>query len=224
MTAFVPDLLDDFISALDLSAEVVSISGNDVTVGNTFQARKGLQIMLDNTAYTVASVNHATETITLTAPVVGSPTTYSIGAPFFFHGTAYMVGAHISKIRNSADKMPMVFLNEIISEQEQGVESVIERVVNIRLFFLDEANFKDWNTDDHYSFVIAPLRKLVNAFISQIREAKEFEQDDETFDIKTHVNFGAYQELKGHIQSIFNERTSGIELGFTLNIKKCCNC
>ncbi len=222
MAKVVPDILQQFIEGMNFTSKIVSISGAVVEVENVFHARKGSIVNFGATQYTVVSVDYSTEKITVSANVSGSPTSYSIQAPFFFHGTPYATSTQLSKIK-SVDKVPMIYLMEILRERGQAEDSRFDTVADCSLFFLDVANGKDWSTDDHYSNAIMPMRNLVNAFIEQARQYSLFGEIGE-YDIITHVKFGQFQDLKGHVQSIFNELLSGIEIGVSIPIKFCCNC
>lgn len=218
----VPDILQQFIEGMDFSSPIASISGAVVEVEDVFHARDKSKVLLDLVEYTVLSVDYNLNKLTLTAPVAGSPSTYSIASPKFFHGTPYATNSQLSKMK-APDKVPMVYLMEILRETGQAEDSKFGTVADCRLFFLDVANSADWSTDQHYSNVIIPMRNLVHQFIRQSRLYSLFGIIGE-HDIYTHVKFGQFTDQKGHNQSIFNERLSGIEVVVSIPIKFCCNC
>ena len=75
---------------------------------------------------------------------------------------------------------------------------------------------------------INALSELMNSldfdsnFIVQARNSPVFGVIDE-LSLVNHIKFGVYTDNKGHLNSIFNERLSGIELSGSFHFnKKCC--
>ena len=93
------------------------------------------------------------------------------------------------------------------------------------LFFLDVANYADWDTDQHYSNVIIPQSKLCDYFLANIRKYQGRIIGDRGGTQILHAKFGEYRDLKGHVNSIFNDRLSGVELSIDLlfKTKNCTN-
>lgn len=220
------DIIEDFIDTLDLSGVILSSSHNTlnttIVVNNLFHARKGMPIFVDNNETVIVDVNYDTNTIVVSG-VYTLLSSFTLNSPFYFHGTPIATNNHISQAESS-DKYPMIYLYEIFQEVDQDLYSNLDWTSNIRLFFLDQSNFEDWTTDDHYTFVINGLNNLVDAFISQINESNLFKQDEETYTRTNHANFGVFVENQGHTTRFFDDYLSGVQVQFTLNVRKCCNC
>lgn len=217
------DILEDFIGTFDLSGEVLSFSddGSNTTllVSKTFHVRKRMLLEVDGTIYTVMSVVNNTS-ITIRG-VLSSADTYKISSPFYFHGTPMMTNAHINGAKES-DKVPMVYLYEILKEKDKRENSRIVRESDLRLFFLDSANFDDWETDDHYTQRLLGLNNLVDYFIEKARKYECcFYLYDTDFTRINHVKWGVYRDNAGHDRRIFDDDLTGVELSFTLPLKKC---
>lgn len=219
----VVDEIETFINGLDLSSAITAASvgaETTITVGNVYHARTGLSCLIDGDSFKILQVDYDANTV----KVEGAPATtkvFSMPVPFYFHGTPYATNAHISRLKDS-QKVPMIYLLEIIREELQAEDSGIETIADLRFFFLDVANFQDWDTDQHYSNVIRPMRNLMDAFVAQARISPLFAELP-ALDVVTHVKFGVYQSNKGHLNSLFNERLSGVELrGNFPFYKKCC--
>ena len=222
----VVDEIEAFINSLDLSSEVISVeefAGANKTrlfVGNVFHARPNLYPLIDGVPRKVLSVDYAANSLFVEGEFTVA-TTFVMPSPFYFHGTPYATNAHISRLSDD-EKVPMIYLLEIVREELQEEDSAIETVADLKLFFLDVANYEDWTTDEHYSMVIMPLRNLLDAFVSQARTSPVFGEID-TLTLINHIKFGVYVDNKGHLNSIFNERLSGIELRGNFPFrKKCC--
>lgn len=217
------DIMDDFIASLDLSGPVLSYSDNGVNttinVEKTYHVRRKMLVVIDGMSYEVVSVVNNTSIEVV--GVIPSPSNYTVPSPKYFHGTPLMTNSHIVGARHS-DKVPMVYLYEILREKEKNPGSNIVRESDLRLFFLDSANFAEWDTDDHYSQRLLGLNNLVDAFITAARANKccfhLFETD---FIRVNHANWGVYVDGQGHKQRIFDDDLTGVELSFTLPLKNC---
>lgn len=135
----------------------------------------------------------------------------------FFHGTTMAANGELSRLDDPA-KVPMCYLHEVIREELGGPTSRVSRA-NIRLFFLDVANYGDWNTDQHYEKVIRPMRNFSDYFrVELAKNNKNFRLENST--LYTHVKFG-FLNQRGQFESIFNSRLSGIEMQVELLISEC---
>jgi hypothetical protein len=218
------DIMEDFINSLDLNGVVSAFSDDGIhttiQVGKTYHARTGMLLNIDGSQYPIVSViDNASITV---EGVIVNPQVYSVPNPFYFHGTPIMTNAnHISGAKGS-DKLPMVYLYEILREVDQPEDSRIVREADLRLFFLDEANLNEWTTDDHYSRRIKGLNNLVDQFIeSAIQYTCCFYLYETPFTRVNHANWGVYLDNKGHERKIFDDDLSGVELRFTLPIRNC---
>ncbi len=217
------DILEEFIDTLALSGQVSSFSDDGVNttlvVSETFHARKKMQLNVDGTNYEIFSVVNNTS-ITVVG-VLAAADSYTVPNPFYFHGTPMMTNAHINGAKER-DKVPMIYLYEILRERDKRENSRIVRESDLRLFFLDSANFDDWETDDHYTQRLLGLNNLVNTFIETAREYQccfyLFETD---FTRINHVKWGVWKDNAGHDRRLFDDNLTGVELSFTLPLKKC---
>lgn len=217
------DILDEFITTLNLSGPVLSFTddGTNTTllVQKTFHARRRMVLDVDGTGYEIISVVN-NEAITVSG-VLASPVIYTVPNPFYFHGTPMMTNAHINGAREQ-DKLPMVYLYEILRERDMRRNSSIRRESDLRLFFLDSANFDEWETDDHYSQRLLGLNNLVDAFIEQAREYQCcFYLFETEFTRVNHVKWGVWMDNAGHVRRIFDDDLTGVELTFTLPLRDC---
>lgn len=218
------DILEDFINTLNLTGVVNSFSddGTNTTleVDKTFHARTGMQLNVDGTDYPIVSVVNNQSIVV--AGIVPTPTNYTVPNPFYFHGTPIMTNAnHISGARE-ANKVPMIYLYEILRERDMRIDSKIRRESDLRLFFLDSANFEEWNTDDHYSNRLLGLNNLVNEFEEAARNYSCcFYLYNTDFTRINHVNWGIFFDNAGHKKQIFDDELTGVELSFTLPLINC---
>ena len=217
------DIMETFINTLNLSGDVKSFSddGTNTTifVDETYHARPFMTIDIDGTDYNIRSVNFNVSIEV--SGVVSAPSVYTIPNPFYFHGTPIMTNNHISGASEN-NKAPMIYLYEIIKETEMSENSSIVRESDLRLFFLDSANFSEWETDDHYSQRLKGLNSLVDKFIEEARNyICCFYLYETSFTRINHANFGVYLDNKGHVKNLFDDHLTGVELSFTLPLRDC---
>lgn len=216
--------IQDFINTLDLSGVIISFviidSTTAITVSNTFNARVAMPIFIDDVEAIITAIDFDNNIITVSG-VFASPSIFRLNPPFYFHGTPIATNNHISQA-NSNEKYPMIYLYEIFQEVDQDIFSSIDYISDIRLFFLDRSNFEDWNTQDHYTNVINGMNSLVDEFIKQLRDSSLFFSNEVTFTRTNHANFGNFVENQGHVSHFFDDYTSGVQLQFSLNVRKCC--
>ena len=217
------DIVEDFINTLDLSGDVISFSNDGanttLVVAKTFHARAKMVLDIDGVNYAVVSVAD-NQNIVVAAVVLGA-TKYTVPNPFYFHGTPILTNAHVSGAKDK-DKVPMIYLYEILKEKDLKENSRIERESDLRLFFLDNANFGEWDTEDHYSKRLLGINNLVDEFISAARKYSCcFYLYETDFTRINHVNWGVWEDNKGHTRTLFDDELTGVEVSFTLPLKKC---
>lgn len=144
--------------------------------------------------------------------------------PFhFFYGTTTSASAEVSKIKNIKDKVPFVWLYAVYSD-------IVDRSLNktlkesrIKLFALDQCNYKDWLDIDHHNNVIVPLNEYLNGLLEHLEKYKGVREIG-SVENTGRANFGRYVN-EGHVEKIFDENLSGvqsdIEIKYLVN-KKCC--
>lgn len=221
MTKFIPDVLEAFINGLGYVADVweavYSAPNTTITVGNVLHLRAGLTVSIDGAGAEIISVDYGANSFVVSGDF-SSASLVTFPTPFFFHGTPLATNSHISRLKDDS-MVPMVYLYEVIRENLGGPNSrMIES--SLRLFFLDVSNFQDWDTDEHYSLAIRPMRNLADYFIWSAKKQVGKMQAGDRSEIITHAKFGAVNN-KGHFQSIFNVHLSGVEVSIDLVFTDC---
>lgn len=217
------NILEKFIVRLEMKGKIIAIQrasdSTKILVDKTYHARKEMQLDVDGVIYEILDVVF-NESITVKG-VVKSAVNYIVPVPKYFHGTPIMTNAHINGAAEG-DKLPMIYLYEIIKERDKREESNIVRESDLRLFFLDNADFSDWDTDEHYSKRLLGLNSLVDFFIKKARKNTcEFYLFKTDFTRINHVNWGMFVNNQGHKKRLFDEELTGVELSFTLPLKLC---
>ena len=172
MSTLVKDRIKEFIENMDLSSRVLEISNDGtnttITAQNVFNARAipepfQRSVLIDNTEYTVLSVDYVNNTVTVSG-VVLEASVYTVPNPFFFCGTLVSTGNEIACL-NPNDKCPMVYLNEPING-ERPINSDLSFTGNIRLAFADYYS-DDFTRDEHWTEIMKPLENLTDYIFEQ---------------------------------------------------------
>jgi hypothetical protein len=144
--------------------------------------------------------------------------------PFWITGTKMatnrewtIAGDHLE------NKLPLIWLLEVFGETGYGKGSVIERDMELRLFFLDETDPAQYYTTDHRKQVVQPMQQLMGEFIETVKRLRQFKTVDE-YRYKTFSRFGTEDE-KGVLQNVLDANLSGVSLEITLSkYKENCKC
>jgi hypothetical protein len=221
------DLVAGFNPYTTINVVVNNLDGTfTITVCNTLNIREKSPFKIEAVDYVATSVDTSLKTITypsLIAPIIGDKIYASV--PFYFHGTPIATGNEIQRILETANKLPMIYLLEIITDEfDRDPESSIERTSTVSLFFLDEANFADWDTDQHYSEAIIPMMNYAISFIDYLDESSNIGVLGNV-SLTYHAKFGLnIRTNSGHIQNLFPENLSGVQVRITLPILKNLKC
>lgn len=219
------ELLDDFTPKSKINNVTDNLDGTvTIDLCNALNLRDELKFTLNSIEYTVLSV-------------LGNSVTYETGVlpisgdyvypkkPFYFHGTPIATGNELSIIENNTEKLPMVYLLEIIRDEFiNDVNSSIDRETTVRLFFLDEANFEDWDTDGHYSNAIIPQANYAIEFKDFLSQHKYIGKLEGNSSLTYRAKFGISITQNGTQKNLFSNHLSGVELELTIPIKKELGC
>jgi len=169
--------------------------------------------------YTLVGVVKNTS-ITVSGTSMPTSKVIPIREPNYFHGTVTDTNGELNLKTTNSDKVPLAYLLEPFEETYYGINSQLDRSSTIRMFFLDEANFSGWKTDEHYENVVNPMREMVNYFVDEVANKTSWINEIEEFSTTDRVRFGVYVSEKGNEKTIFDSHLTGIELRITLDIRK----
>ena len=144
--------------------------------------------------------------------------------PFWITGTKLATNREWSiSDSNLENKLPLVWLLEVISETGYGRESVYDRDFTVQIFFLDETDPSQYYTKDHREQVVKPMQKLMDQFIKTAGSMRVY-KTLESYQYKTFSRFGVEKE-NGVFQNILDANLSGVALDLTLTrYKQNCKC
>jgi len=233
------NIVDIFRTAIEDLGQTISVdsvvdNGNGtwtLNVQNTKWLRpyannqsRSTKVTINSVDYDITEVVYNTSITLTTATDLSSVTSFSIQAPVYINGTQLAVGKERGNSQFKWTQYPFVWLVEpFIADESKDRRSIIASSPDLTLLFLDSDNKTDWTTADRYSRVIKPMDELVEALYQKILTTRSTFGKVTSWKVIRHAKFGKQSE-NGHIHSIIDENTSGVELRFSVDILKKCNC
>lgn len=226
------DILEAVVADISIEMTITSVVDNgddtfDVIVTDLKWLEVGRIVTINGFLFTVVSIDDDTNTIVFTGTdtIFANTTTFDLYAPFFWYGTPVAVNNQIQEIQQSQEKTPMVYLMLKFKERfNTDEELMLERESTCSLFFLTQADFDAWGTDDFYTNAIRPMRRLVDLFIAQIESDYQFNTQDLSYDVTDLPMFGVYVNTKGATNSWFSDNLSGLQMDVVFKINKTDDC
>ena len=218
------EVIRTFISVLDLSGAVISLSddGTNTTLvlENSYHLRQYMTVTIDSVDYEVVSADAKNNNIVVPG-VLASALTYSIASPFFFHGSNYIVGYEFDNLPDES-KLPMFYMESLIREDWGNEGSLYTTTPDFRFILADWANYQDWQADDFVDKRLVGLRKLAGAIRDKSFEYNLF-GSIEGIEVEQFYKFGVYKSNSGVIDSLFNHTLSAVGMKMSIPILDC-NC
>ena len=175
------------------------------------------QVNINSTDYDILSVNYNTNTI-IVSGVIALPQLVIFPNPFYLYGTLVSAAGELNIIDPSV-KMPLVYVNEIITEELPLRPNIYDTIPQMRIAFADYYDTDFIKRSDHYNNVIRPLHNLSQFIRKKLDKGSCLRLESSI--IKKNVPKWGQIEGKGTSKSVFNEYLDAIEWRFDLGI---CNC
>lgn len=221
--------IKSIVTGLDLTLTIDSVTDNldgtfDILMCDTGHLQPLFDITIGGNTYTI--IDFISGGIKVSGTQAITATSFVQYTPYFFHGTVRATQAELANIIDANSKTPMVYFYEVISERFiEDNDNILERESKIRLFFLTQADFTNWQTIDYHENAIQPMRRLMERFIDKLK-AHPRVQEITDYTVINQNKFGVFINDKGFEKAIFAENLSGCELNIDLEILKtdACDC
>lgn len=211
------DIIEEIVAlmapTITISEVVVSGSQRTLTVCNPYWIQTGMVLSIGGNDYTVVSVTYP-NTIVVTGSAAIVATSFTLPAPYFFHGTALATSEEIKQIPDAADKTPMVWMMEnYVDKNFHDDRNPYDRELTGRLFGLTQKLEESETTDEAYDGCIEPMRRMMEYFVEMINTVPGTANlDDFIYDFIHYAKFGVYITMKGTPKALFADNLGGVEL------------
>lgn len=227
----VNDLLNEVITNLNIELKINGVElvdgGYKCYTLNTHYLRPLEEFNVNGVTYTVESfVYNSYLIVSGSTPI--APGTYTLNNPSFKHGKLKQTSAEIlaqNQVRANKLVMPLVWMFELSPRQTPSeVNSMLESAGNVKLFFMNSADYENFTTADHFTNVIQPMSNLVDLFLKRLKKHNRVGKAYISNRIE-HAKFtNDNGESAGEGKNILPMRLSGIEVELSLPINICLNC
>lgn len=219
-------LFEEIVGKIDTSIEIHSYSNKRFYTCNTKWIRVG-KIIFGKTAGDADASSVVTNVVKDTYFEIESATlvkSVRCPLPFVITGTKLATNIEFAKKDNNLlNKTPLVWLLENHSETIYGMDSSIERDMEMTVLFLDETDVKNYYTKDHRLQVSEPMIALQEEFEKAINKFSLYKRL-EKFNRKVFSRFGTETE-NGMYKNILDANLSGIIITYTVSkYKDACKC
>ena len=219
----VSTLLKEVVSSLDLQLNVYAVedlgSNNyKAYVDSTQYIKAEMKIVLDGVTYKVIDfVLNKTVTLNGTTPITVQ--SYTLANPFFIHGKLKPTNSEVVRAGKTLKISPMIWNFELQPRNKPTeVDTVLESTGTVKVFFMADARFQDYSSEQHLIQVIEPMNNLVNSFIQGVKDHKRSGLVFETLRLN-HAKFTTGGGATASDENIvLGREQSGIELELTLPI------
>lgn len=223
------DILNEVISSMEFPVAIDSVTANadgsqTLYCSDIYHAQIGFNVTINGLSYKITAFSQADETITVTANFTGTNTitagvSFYMYTPFFFHGTPIATGQDLSDYSDANEKTPMLWLWENWTERENDELNPVAREIDCEIYFLTQANFNLWKTDDAYQYAIRPMTRLKQMFKDKVKETTEiFSADDIVFETVPYSKFGVFLRSKGSEKNLFVDQMAGVGCKVTFKL------
>lgn len=200
-------------------------SGNEYTlnVTNTFDIKKGQYInVLGFDVYVVEVVTNTSIKVE-TGNDLTTATEWTSLQPYFYYGDPVDMNNEINRGTKDVDtKYPAVIMFEVQRERFYKDASVLyDSEPTVRLFFMDQENYKDSSIDDLYS-TVDRMKNLAIEFINQLDLTKGVYIQDSEYLITNHSKWGVkvIKDRRTASETIFDNNLTGVELVIDVPLSK----
>lgn len=208
-------------SIITVSEYIDNVDGTYTAVTtNTEYIRNPKTVSINGNNYRVVSFVENTSILLYGSSLpTGDITLYT---PKYWHGTITQTNNERVNIPNKSEETPFVYFAETYTEDYGDLKGDLVDIP-VRLFFLDESNFEDYNTENYYDIVITPMRNLCASIVDRIY-LESCVLNIKDIRITNHTRFATFLDSKGYERNIMSETLSGVELSATLKVRRktCC--
>ncbi len=198
-----------------------------LSVPKTYYLQKGKRrkLTINSIDYVITEVINNCS-VTIRGASLPTAQTINLPVPYYFNGTIVQTNSELKKESDLSKKTPMIFLRRPFSEiinADDLVDSDIANRPDLTFYFLTEANFNEWLTEDHDINAIKPMRNMAYEFIELLKKNVKYIERLTDYTVTDLIKFGLVTQ-NGVEKGLFSDNYSGAEMDITLGIKYQCLC
>ena len=219
---FIEGIVDDMTPTITIESVVDNGDGTQtLTTCDTYWIRKYLDITINSVEYSVLSFVKDVS-ITISSATLVTSTSFVLTASYYFHGSPMQVNNEFLIKKNEANKYPLVYLAESLTDNHYDELDGKDKDMNLRIFFLDSFANKNDEVDAHYTNVIVPLNASLDYFVELLKSNSTTLPF--SYDVTNRVKVGVYSTNQGNTSQIFEDPLDGVEFVATVTTLKSTNC
>jgi hypothetical protein len=224
--ALTVDYISDRVAEMTPTVEISSVVDNGdgtqtLSVCDTYWMRKYLPVTIDGNEYEISSFVEDTSITISSSPLV-TVDSFTLQAPYYFHGSPMAVNNEHLAIKNDENKYPLVYLVEALTDSYYDEEDSKDKDMGLRIFFLDSFASKDDEVSEHFTNIVKPLNASMNYFVELLKAdsyALPF-----SYDVTNRVKVGVYTTNQGNTTEIFSDPLDGVEFVSNVTLLKGYEC
>lgn len=195
-----------------------------LSILNTYWIQADKKITIDAKVYRVLSfVINESITIEDVTSGAGIPTVdfFQLPDPLFVRGKTAKAAQEQGHPKDEVEKTPFIWVYEPLKEKTITDRKIPwGRQSNPRMFFMNEADSKNWSTDQQVLNVGEPMRQMVELFFALIEKNKNKYKQVLDYEPFFRANWGKVIADKGSDKRFFNEDLTGYEVSFDFTMSK----
>ena len=224
------DFIEGIVNLMTPELEIENVLDNGdgtqtITVCNLYWIRKFLTVTIDGNNYEVSAFDSNNKTFTIPSSPLVAVDSFTLTAPYYFHGSPMQVNNEWIVQKQDSDKYPLVYLVETLTDSFYDELDQKDKDMSLRIFFLESFSSRYPEVDAHYSETIVPLRASLDYFVELLKS------DSTTlpfsYDVINRIQVGTYTTNQGETNEVFSDRLDGVEFVGTVTVLKSndnCNC
>jgi hypothetical protein len=224
--ALTVDFISSIVTSMTPTIEIDSVVDNGdgtqtISVCDTYWIRKYLTVTINSIDYVVSSFI-ADTSFTIPSTTLVTSDSFVLTAPYYFHGSPMQVNNEHIAIKNSANKYPLIYLVEALTDRHYDEEDSKDKDMSLRIFFLDSLDSKNDEVTEHFTNVVKPLNASLNYFVDKLKSNSTTLPF--SYDVTNRVKVGTYTSNKGNTEQIFSDPLDGVEFVSTVTVLKSTSC
>jgi hypothetical protein len=222
---FIEDIVTQMTPTITIDLVVDNGDGTQtISTCDTYWIRQYLIVTIDSIDYEVSSFVKDTSFTIPSTPSLVTADSFTLNAPYYFHGSPMQVNNEKLAIKNDSNKYPLIYLVESLTDSFYDELDGKEKDMGLRMFFLDSFNSKNDEVDAHYTNRIVPLNSSLNYFV-ELLKANSYTLPF-SYDVTNRIKVGVYTTNQGYTDEVFSDPLDGVEFVSTVTLLKgyVCKC